>query len=161
MIYARFKMLNTETIASRGSAVLLRVVYSPRKLGLMFLTEGRTFKEYKFMLLKYIKLVSIASAIILVPAIAQAEEITVTQTDKSFKLNGTKVENLTIKAGDSIKFLNEDPWFHNIFSLSDLKTFDLGSYPKGQFKTVVFEKAGKADIECAIHPNMMLHLEVK
>jgi plastocyanin len=113
------------------------------------------------MLLKNIKLVSIAAAIILLPAIAQAEEVTVTQTDKTFKMNGTKIENLTIKAGDSIKFLNEDPWFHNIFSLSDLKTFDLGSYPKGQFKTVTFEKAGKADIECAIHPGMLLHLEVK
>jgi plastocyanin len=113
------------------------------------------------MLFKSIRLNIIATAILLVPAIVQAEEFTVTQTDKSFKLKGAKIENLTIKAGDSIKFLNEDPWFHNIFSLSDLKTFDLGSYPQGQFKTVVFEKAGKADIECAIHPNMMLHLEVK
>jgi plastocyanin len=117
--------------------------------------------EFKIMSIKNIKLASMAAAIVLVPAIAQAEEVTVTQTNKTFMVNGAKIENLTIKAGDSIKFLNEDPWFHNIFSLSDLKTFDLGSYPKGQFKTVTFEKAGKADIECAIHPNMMLHLEVK
>jgi plastocyanin len=117
--------------------------------------------EYKIMAIRNIKLVSMVAAIVLVPAIAQAEEITVTQTDKTFKMNGAKIEKLTIKAGDTIKFLNEDPWFHNIFSLSDLKTFDLGSYPKGQFKTVTFEKAGQADIECAIHPGMLLKLEVK
>jgi plastocyanin len=113
------------------------------------------------MLLNNIKLASIAVVIVLVPSMTQAEEFTVTQTDKTFKMNGAKIEKLTIKAGDSIKFLNEDPWFHNVFSLSDLKTFDLGSYPKGQSKTVTFEKSGQADVECAIHPQMQLHLEVK
>ena len=44
----------------------------------------------------------IAAAIVLAPPIAQAEEFTVTQTDKTFKMNGEKVETLTIKVGDSI-----------------------------------------------------------
>ncbi len=113
------------------------------------------------MLIKNIQFASIVTAIALVPAIAQAQEFTVSQADKTFKMSGAKVEKLTVKAGDSIKFLNEDPFFHNIFSLSDLKTFDLGSYPKGEFKSVTFEKAGQADIECAIHPGMLLKLEVK
>ena len=113
------------------------------------------------MLFKNIKLASIAVSVVLVLHIAHAEEFTVTQTDNTFKMSGAKVEKLTIKAGDSIKFLNEDPWFHNVFSLSDVKTFDLGSYPKGQFKTVTFDKPGQVDIECAIHPQMQLHLEVK
>ena len=113
------------------------------------------------MLFKNIKVASIAASVVLVSHIAHAEEITVTQTDKTFKMNGSKVEKLTIKVGDSIKFKNEDPWFHNVFSLSDTKTFDLGSYPKGQSKTVVFDKAGPVDVECAIHPQMQLHLEVK
>ena len=97
----------------------------------------------------------------LLPSISHAQEFTVTQHDKTFQMNGAKVANLTIKAGDSIKFLNEDPWFHNVFSLSDVKTFDLGSYPKGQSKTVTFDKPGEAEIECAIHPQMLLKLEVK
>ena len=113
------------------------------------------------MLFKNIKLASIAVSVVLVSYIAHAEEFTVTQTDKTFKMSGAKVEKLTIKMGDSIKFLNEDPWFHNVFSLSDVKTFDLGSYPKGQFKTVTFDKPGQVEIECAIHPQMQLHLEVK
>lgn len=113
------------------------------------------------MSLKNIQLASIVAALLVVPSITQAAEVTVTQTNKTFMMKGVKVEKLTIKAGDTISFLNEDPWFHNIFSLSDLKTFDLGSYPKGQSKSVTFEKPGQADIECAIHPGMLLKLEVK
>ena len=62
--------------------------------------------------------------------------------------------------GDSINFRNEDPYFHNVFSLSDAKTFDLGSYPQGQSKKVTFDKPGTVEVECAIHPNMKLVVEV-
>lgn len=92
---------------------------------------------------------------------ALADEHTVTQNNKTFKLNGEKVETLTIKAGDTVNFKNEDPFFHNIFSLSDTKTFDLGSYPAGQSKSVKFDSPGSAEIECAIHPEMLMVIEVK
>jgi plastocyanin len=106
-------------------------------------------------------LASIAIIFMLNQPFAHAEELTVTQTDKTFKMNGVKVENLTIKVGDTIKFLNEDPWSHNVFSLSPAKKFDLGSYPKGESKTVTFDTPGIVEIECSIHPQMQLHLEVK
>ena len=93
---------------------------------------------------------------------AQAAEYLVGQKNKTFVDEaGNKVEHLTIKVGDTIRFLNEDPFFHNIFSLSDVKTFDLGSFPKGDSRTVTFDKAGKLDIECAIHPQMHMVLEVQ
>lgn len=85
----------------------------------------------------------------------QAETFTVAQKDKQFVPT-----TLTIKVGDSVNFLNQDPFYHNVFSLSDTKTFDLGSFPKGHFKTVVFDKAGKVNVECAIHPDMHLTIEV-
>jgi plastocyanin len=100
-------------------------------------------------------------AAMVVATTAAAGEITIGQKDKTFVMNGAKVETVTVKAGDTINFKNEDPWFHNIFSLSDLKTFDLGSYPQGQSKPVTFDKAGTAEVECAIHPTMMLKVEVK
>ena len=93
---------------------------------------------------------------ILVSSTAFSAEVEVGQKDKQF----TK-KAVTIKSGDSIKFTNEDPFFHNVFSLSDLKTFDLGSYPKGQSKSVKFEKAGTYDVECAIHPNMQMKVKVE
>ena len=76
-------------------------------------------------------------------------------------MNGGTIDKLAVSTGDVIRFKNEDPFFHNIFSLSDLKTFDLGSFPKGESKTVTFDKPGLIEIECAIHPEMFLELTVK
>ena len=90
-----------------------------------------------------------------------AENHLVEQRDKNFYYKGAKIETLKIKPGDTIEFKNMDPYFHNVFSLSDVKTFDLGSYPKGQSKSVKFEKPGKIEIECAIHPQMHMVVEVK
>lgn len=85
-----------------------------------------------------------------------AEEHTVAQKDKQFS-----IEKLSIKVGDTVKFLNSDPFFHNIFSLSDTQMFDLGSFPEGEHKSVTFEEAGEVEVECAIHPEMMMVIEVK
>ncbi|MGA7749056.1 MAG: plastocyanin/azurin family copper-binding protein [Gallionella sp.] len=87
--------------------------------------------------------------------LVQAATLTVLQKDKQFV-----PVTLKIKVGDSVNFQNEDPFYHNVFSLSDTKNFDLGSFPKGQFKTVVFDKAGKVNVECAIHPDMHLVIDV-
>ena len=38
--------------------------------------------------------------------------------------------------------------------------FDLGTYGGGQMKTVTFAKAGKFEIECAIHPDMRMVINV-
>ncbi|MCI0506445.1 MAG: methylamine utilization protein [Gammaproteobacteria bacterium] len=90
-----------------------------------------------------------------------ANDITIDQQNKTFVLNNAKVETITVNEGDTIHFTNKDPWFHNIFSLSDLKTFDLGSYPQGESRPVTFDKKGTVDVECAIHPNMHLKVTVK
>jgi plastocyanin len=86
----------------------------------------------------------------------QAADFEVTQKNKQFSQ-----KTLAIKVGDAVSFKNEDSFAHNIFSLSDVKTFDLGTYPQGQAKKVVFDKPGTAEIECAIHPDMKLTVEVK
>lgn len=91
----------------------------------------------------------------------QAAEVELGQKEKTFVYNGQKVEQLKVKVGDTIRFKNYDPFFHNIFSLSDVQTFDLGSFPKGDSRTVIFSKKGTVDIECAIHPQMQLTLEVE
>ncbi|WP_455366277.1 cupredoxin domain-containing protein [Kaarinaea lacus] len=94
-------------------------------------------------------------------AITLAKDITVNQKNKTFIMDNAKVEAITVNQGDTIHFMNSDPWFHNIFSLSDLKTFDLGSYPQGESRPVTFDKKGVVEIECAIHPNMYLEVTVK
>lgn len=87
---------------------------------------------------------------------AYASEQIVDQKDKQFSK-----KTLKIKVGDSIEFRNSDPFAHNIFSLSDAKAFDLGSYPQGQSKKVTFDKPGKVEVECSIHPSMQMVVEVE
>jgi plastocyanin len=61
---------------------------------------------------------------------------------------------VVIPAGGTVSFPNMDPIFHNVFSLSKPKSFDLGNYPKGDTRTVVFPKPGIVYVNCRLHPNM-------
>lgn len=61
---------------------------------------------------------------------------------------------VVIPAGSSVSFPNFDPIFHNVFSLSKAKSFDLGNYSKGQTRVVTFPKPGIVAVYCHLHPNM-------
>jgi plastocyanin len=61
---------------------------------------------------------------------------------------------LVIQTGTSVEFPNEDPFFHNVFSLFDGKRFDLGLYEAGTSKTVRFERSGVSFLFCNIHSDM-------
>ena len=64
-------------------------------------------------------------------------------------------ENLVVvPAGSTVSFPNEDPIFHNVFSLSKPKVFDLGTYPKGQTRAVKMPLPGVVYVNCHLHPNM-------
>lgn len=89
-------------------------------------------------------------------SLAMAEDFEVLQKDKAFS-----TQALTVKVGDNVKFVNADSFNHNIFSLSDTKSFDLGSYPKGESKSVTFDAPGQVDVECALHPNMKMSVKVE
>jgi len=85
-----------------------------------------------------------------------ASEHVVTQRNKAFSQ-----KRLKVKVGQTIKFTNEDSFAHNVFSLSPAKSFDTGSFGNGQSKSVTFDKPGKVEVECAIHPEMRLDVEVE
>ena len=85
-----------------------------------------------------------------------AQDHVVAQKNKAFA-----VKKLSVKVGDTVKFVNEDSFAHNVFSLSPAKSFDLGSFGNGGSKTVTFDKPGKIEVECAVHPDMRLDIEVK
>jgi len=91
---------------------------------------------------------------------AQAKEIEVSQKGKAFAVQKSTVHDLRVNVGDTLSFRNDDPFFHNVFSASKAKEFDLGSYAQGQSKKVTFDREGGVDIECAIHPDMKLHVDV-
>ena len=91
----------------------------------------------------------------LLSAVAWAAEHVVGQKNRAFSTNSLKA-----KVGDTVNFRNDDPFFHNIFSLSDTQSFDLGSYSQGQSRKVTLQKEGRIDVECAIHPEMKMVIEV-
>jgi len=61
---------------------------------------------------------------------------------------------LVIPAGGQVEFPNQDPFFHNVFSLFDGKRFDLGLYESGTTQFVKFDKPGISFIFCNIHAQM-------
>ena len=61
---------------------------------------------------------------------------------------------LVVPVGSTVSFPNFDPIFHNVFSLSKPKSFDLGNYPQGQTRKVVFAKPGVVLVNCHLHSNM-------
>src|ERR1043166_5537568 len=65
---------------------------------------------------------------------------------------------LVVRVGTTVEFPNNDRVFHNVFSFHDGKTFDLGLYPVGALKRVLFDKPGLSRIFCNIHPNMAAYV---
>ncbi len=61
---------------------------------------------------------------------------------------------LAIRVGTTVDFPNADPFFHNVFSLSRPKRFDLGRYAKGHSKSVLFDQPGIVRVFCDIHSHM-------
>jgi len=61
---------------------------------------------------------------------------------------------LAIETGSEVDFPNEDPFFHNVFSIFNGKRFDLGLYASGETRPVNFNRAGISYIFCNIHPQM-------
>ena len=61
---------------------------------------------------------------------------------------------LAVAAGTSVDFPNLDPIFHNVFSVSPVKRFDLGKYPRGHSRRLTFSKPGLVQVYCDIHANM-------
>jgi hypothetical protein len=61
---------------------------------------------------------------------------------------------MAIQVGTEVDFPNQDPFFHNVFSLFEGRPFDLGLYANGESKPVRFNRPGVSFIYCNIHPQM-------
>jgi plastocyanin len=65
---------------------------------------------------------------------------------------------LVVRVGTAVDFPNNDTVFHNVFSYRDGKKFDLGMYPPGTSKKILFDKPGLSRIFCNIHPHMAAYV---
>ena len=84
-----------------------------------------------------------------VPPLDTSRKYTLLQKNKEFTPH-----LLVVPVGSVVQFPNEDPFFHNVFSLFDGRRFDLGLYEAGSTREVTFAKAGVSYIFCNIHPEM-------
>lgn len=68
---------------------------------------------------------------------------------------------LPVLVGTTVDFPNKDKNWHNIYSKSEAKKFDLGLYPPGKTRSVTFDKPGIVRILCNVHPNMEAFIVVE
>ncbi len=68
---------------------------------------------------------------------------------------------LPIMVGTTVEFPNSDDVFHNVYSFSPAKKFNLGMYLKGQHKAITFDKPGVVELHCKVHSEMKAYILVK
>ena len=80
---------------------------------------------------------------------------TITQVDEEFVPHV-----VAVPVGSTVEFPNDDPFFHNVFSLSGAASFDLGRYPPGESRSRRFAKPGVVKVYCQIHSHMSAVIRV-
>jgi plastocyanin len=84
------------------------------------------------------------------PPVQPPPRLVMDQKDLAF-VPGT----LPVVRGTTVDFRNSDDVEHNVFSPSDVaKRFDLGTYRRGESRSVVFDQVGEVLILCNIHMEM-------
>ena len=86
---------------------------------------------------------------------AAAFEVPVATRERLDQRNETFVPHvLAIRTGTVVDFPNNDRIYHNVFSLSPTRRFDLGRYAVGKSKSVRFDRPGVVRVFCDIHSHM-------
>jgi hemoglobin len=65
---------------------------------------------------------------------------------------------MAVPTGSTVSFPNFDPIYHNVFSISKTRPFDLGMYQKGETREVTFAQPGLVRLSCNIHSSMSAYL---
>ncbi len=67
---------------------------------------------------------------------------------------------VAVPVGSKVDFRNDDPYYHNVFSLSDAEKFDTGLYASGLSYSQTFDKPGAVELLCNIHASMVGYVVV-
>jgi plastocyanin len=68
---------------------------------------------------------------------------------------------VAIPAGATVDFPNDDPIFHNVFSVSSSNRFDLELYKRPKSGVFTFQNPGVVKVYCNIHPQMSAVIVVR
>ncbi len=74
---------------------------------------------------------------------------------------GVPVRDVQITRGDSIIFVNEDDFVHQIYVNSPSFTYESEEQEPGKAMDVRFPAAGTFEVRCHIHPKMLLTVNVR
>jgi len=80
--------------------------------------------------------------------------VTGTRIDVALDARQFRPRVVVIPAGTTINFPNQDPFNHNVFSVTERNDFDLGLYGRGETRERRFSRAGLVRIYCNVHPRM-------
>jgi hypothetical protein len=67
---------------------------------------------------------------------------------------------VVVPVGSTVRFVNHDPFDHNVFSASEANPFDLGQYGRGEAKGWTFTGPGLTRLFCNVHPRMVAFAQV-
>ncbi len=67
---------------------------------------------------------------------------------------------VAVPLGSTVRFPNHDPFNHNVFSVSEPNSFDLGLYGRGEAKSYTFAHPGLVRVYCNVHPRMVAYVLV-
>jgi len=99
-------------------------------------------------------------AVLLVAAAASAalaaETHPITQKKRSFSET-----EITINAGDTVRFGNDDEFIHQVYVNSDSFKIDTAESEPGNNIDVKFPTRGDFEVHCHIHPKMLLVVHVQ
>lgn len=99
--------------------------------------------------------------ITLIGGIATSAALAATMVSVVQKGRAFASQQVEIKAGDSIRFLNEDTFIHHVFLKSATMNYDSEEQEPGQSIEVRFPVAGTFNVHCEIHPKMSLQVNVR
>jgi plastocyanin len=97
-----------------------------------------------------------ATLVLVLGSIARADDYTIGQKDKTFSM-----ATLTVKAGDTVVFKNDDLITHNVYSTAKGNEFNLRAQAPGTNASVTLSAEGSVEVRCAFHPRMKLLVTVK
>lgn len=83
------------------------------------------------------------------PPLAKTVDAIITQRKQTFL-----PQVLPITRGSTVYLLNEDEFFHNVYSLKPGARFNIGRRPPGSPYPVPIRRSGVIKLSCDIHPHM-------
>ena len=95
-----------------------------------------------------------AAVVLALPAAAETHDVTMPRAAYA-------PASLTVRVGDTIRFVNDDGTSHQVFVAKVGYAFDLRAQPPGETREMVMLKAGSFEVECVLHEHMRLAVEVQ